>query len=113
MLEQLWELIEDAPHAHYKNMVHNYWKAQPNFRYQCGVHVDAVEADGVRYTDHKGEAHKLTAGITLLAIGTRARSDEAFALHGAAPRTIVIGDCDAAGNVQKCMRSAYAAAVTL
>ena len=113
VLEQLWELIEDAPHAHYKNMVHNYWKAQPNFHYYCGVHVDAIEEDGVRYNDHKGESHKLPAAATLLAIGTKAKVDEAFALHGAAPKTVVIGDCDTAGNVQKCMRSAYAAAVML
>lgn len=113
VLEQQYELIADAPHAHYKNMVHNYWRAQPNFRYQCGVTVNSIEADGVNYTNHKGEKHKLSAQVTLLAIGTRARVDEAFALHGAAPRTIVIGDCDTAGNVQKCMRSAYAAAVTL
>ena len=94
-------------------MVHNYWKAQPNFHYYCGVHVDAIEEDGVRYTDHKGESHKLPTAAALLAIGTKARSDEAFALHGAAPKTLVIGDCDTAGNVQKCMRSAYAAAVML
>lgn len=113
VLEMLPELIADAPHAHYKNMVHNYWKNQPNFRYWCGVKVDAIESDGVRYTDHKGESHKLNAQAVLLAIGTRARVDEAFALHGAAPKTLVLGDCDTAGNVQKCMRSAYAAAVTL
>ena len=113
VLEMLPELIMDAPHAHYKNMVHNYWRAQPNFRYYCGVRVTAIEEDGVRYIDHKGEEHKTSSGTTLLAIGTKAKTDEAFALHGAAPRTIVIGDCDTAGNVQKCMRAAYAAAVTL
>lgn len=113
VLEMLPELIADAPHAHYKNMVHNYWKNQPNFRYQCGVKVDAIEPDGVRYTDHKGGEHKLESPSVLLAIGTRARTDEAMALHGAALRTLVLGDCDTAGNVQKCMRSAYAAAMTL
>lgn len=113
VLEMLPELIADAPHAHYKNMVHNYWKNQPNFHYQCGVKVDAIEPDGVRYTDHRDESHKLHSQAVLLAIGTKARTDEAFALHGAAPRTLVLGDCDTAGNVQKCMRSAYAAAVTL
>ena len=42
VLEMLPELIADAPHAHYKNMVHNYWRKQPNFHFQCGVTVTSV-----------------------------------------------------------------------
>lgn len=113
VLEMLPELIADAPHAHYREMVRAYWRKQPNFNYWCGVKVDAIESDGVRYTDHKGESHKLDAKAVLLAIGTKARTDEAFALHGAAPKTFVLGDCDTAGSVQRAMRTAYAAAVTL
>ena len=54
VLEMLPELIADAPHAHYKNMVHNYWRKQPNFHFQCGVKVTSIDPDGVNFTDHKG-----------------------------------------------------------
>ncbi|MGI5936494.1 MAG: FAD-dependent oxidoreductase [Oscillospiraceae bacterium] len=110
VLEMLPELIMDAPHAHYKNMVQDYWRKQPNFSYRCSVKCTSIEPDGVRYTDSEGSEYKVFCDTVLLAVGTRAKTEEAMALHGAAPYTVVIGDCEKAGNVQKAMRSAFAAA---
>lgn len=110
VLEMLPELIMDAPHAHYKNMVHNYWRRQPNFSYHCGVQCTAIDPDGVRFSAKDGKEQKVACDSVLFAVGTKALTDEAMALHGAAPYSIVIGDCDKAGNVQKAMRSAFAAA---
>ena len=107
------ELIPDAPHAHYKNMVHNYWRAQPNFRFRCGVSIDAVEPDGVLYTDSKGVQHKAPCGDVLVSIGARALTEKAMEFAGIADRFYVIGDCDSAGNVQKAMRSAFGIALSL
>lgn len=113
VLEMLPELIADAPHAHYKNMVHNYWRAQPNFRFQCGVRVTAIDPDGVCYTDHKGGTHKLPCGGVLLSVGSRPLAEEAMAFAGAADRLVVVGDCDCVANVQRAMRSAWSLASTL
>jgi pyruvate/2-oxoglutarate dehydrogenase complex dihydrolipoamide dehydrogenase (E3) component len=113
VLEQLPELIADAPHAHYKNMVHNYWMNQPNFTYQCGVRVTSIDEEGVSFVDHKGQAHKRPCGDVLVAIGSTPLSQEAMAFAGIANRLIVIGDCDGVASVQKAMRTAWSQASTL
>ena len=113
VLEMQMELIMDAPHAHYKDMVRAYWQKQSNFRYQCGVTVTAIERDGVRYTDWQGKEKKLFCGDVLLSVGARPLAREAMEFAGCAPRTYVIGDCDTVANVQRAMRSAYGVAASL
>ena len=110
VFEQLDQLIDDAPTAHYRSMVVNYWRNVPNFAYRCGVTVTEIDAAGVHYTDPDGKPCFFAADHVLLAIGMQPRTDEAAELMNAAPRCVVLGDCDRAGNVQKAMRSAYAAA---
>jgi pyruvate/2-oxoglutarate dehydrogenase complex dihydrolipoamide dehydrogenase (E3) component len=110
VLEMQYDLILDAPHAHYRNMVVNYWRHCENFAYQAGVTCTAIDPDGVRYLDPNGKECKQQADNVLLAIGMKSLSDEAMELSSAAPYSVVIGDCDKPGNVQKCMRSAFGVA---
>ena len=110
VLEMQYDLILDAPHAHYRNMVVNYWRHTANFAYQAGVTCTAIDPDGVRYLDPDGNEKKQMADNVLLAIGMKSKSDEAMELAAAVPYSVVIGDCDKPGNVQKCMRAAFGAA---
>ena len=110
VLEMQYDLILDAPHAHYRNMVVNYWRHTANFAYQAGVTCTAIDPDGVRYLDPDGNEKKQQADNVLLAIGMKSKSDEAMELAAAVPYSVVIGDCDKPGNVQKCMRTAFGAA---
>lgn len=110
VLEMQPDLIMDAPHAHYRNMVLNYWRHTENFAYRGGVTCTAIDPDGVRYLDPDGNEQKYVCDNVLLAIGMRSLTEEAMALTGAAPYSVVIGDNDRPGNVQKCMRSAFGAA---
>ena len=107
VLEMQYDLILDAPHAHYRNMVVNYWRHTANFAYQAGVKCTAIDPDGVRYLDPNGVEQKQQADNVLLAIGMKSKQDEAMELAKAVPVSYVIGDCDKPGNVQKCMRSAF------
>lgn len=107
VLEMQYDLILDAPHAHYRNMVVNYWRHTANFAYQAGVKCTAIDSDGVRYLDPNGVEQKQQADNVLLAIGMKSKQDEAMELAKAVPVSYVIGDCDKPGNVQKCMRSAF------
>jgi pyruvate/2-oxoglutarate dehydrogenase complex dihydrolipoamide dehydrogenase (E3) component len=113
VLEQLPELISDAPHAHYRDMVHNYWINQPNFRFQCGVTVTSIDPDGVNYTDYQGKQHKITCGDVLLSVGARPLAEEAMEFAGISDKFFVIGDCDTAANVQRAMRSAFGIASSI
>ncbi len=110
VLEMQYDLILDAPHAHYRNMVVNYWRHTENFAYRAGVTCTAIEPDGVSYNDPDGNPQKQYADNVLLAIGMKSKSDEAMELASAVPYSVVIGDCDKPGNVQKCMRSAFGTA---
>lgn len=56
---------------------------------------------------------KLEAGTVVIAAGMSPRRDEAMAIGQAVERFVMVGDCTAAGNVEKAMRTAYGAAVTL
>jgi NADPH-dependent 2,4-dienoyl-CoA reductase/sulfur reductase-like enzyme len=113
VLEMLPELIGDAPHAHYKNMVRAYWQKQPNFRYKCGVACTMIDADGVRYLTREGKEETSFGESVLIATGTRPRVKRVMSFAGCAPRVFAIGDCDEAGNVQKALRSAYGMAMSL
>jgi 2,4-dienoyl-CoA reductase-like NADH-dependent reductase (Old Yellow Enzyme family)/thioredoxin reductase len=113
VLEMLPELLADAPKAHYKNMVRDYWMKQPNFRYKCGVRCTAIDADGVNYTTYDGKQEKALCDSVLLAVGTKSRVETVMAFAQCAPRVIAIGDCDRVGNVQTAMRSAFGAAMSL
>ena len=86
---------------------------QPNYRFQCGVTIDAIDPDGVCYTDWKGEPHKPPCGDVLVSIGAKALTEKAMEFAGIADRFYVIGDFDSAGNVQRAMRSAFGIAVSL
>jgi hypothetical protein len=91
-------------------MVLNYWRHQENFAYRAGVTCTAIDPDGVRYIDPDGNEQKYVCDNVLLAIGMRALTAEAMELTGAAPYTVVIGDCNKPGSVQSGMRDAFGAA---
>ena len=113
VLEMLPRLANEAPEAHYRSMLENYYQNLPTFHGICGVTVTAIEHDGVLYRDKTGQEHKVPCGTVLYSVGTKENFDEAIALFGTVANTRMIGDCEKAGNVQKAMRSAYAAAMQI
>jgi Ni,Fe-hydrogenase I small subunit len=76
------------------------------------VRVTAIEPDGVRYTDHKGNEGKALCGSVLVSVGARPNTEQAMQFAGVAPRVLFLGDCDTVGNVQKAMRAGFSLAST-
>ena len=113
VMEMLPELIADAPHAHYKNMVHNYWLRQPNFKSLTGVRCTEICPDGVKYIDRDGNEQKVVSDSVLLCVGAASNADIAESLIGSAPKMAFIGDCNKFGNVAKAVREGYAAAMNI
>ena len=113
VLEMLPELIEDAPHAHYKNMVRSYWQRQPLFESLTGVRCTAIDPDGVRYIDRDGTEKKVFSDSVLLCTGAASNADAAEAFIGSAPQMAFIGDVNRFGNVQKAVREGWAAAMNI
>lgn len=113
VLEMLPRLANEAPEAHYRSMLENYYRNLPGFHGICGVTVTAIEPDGVCYRDKACVEHKISCGTVLYSVGTKENFDEAMGLYGAVANTRMIGDCEKAGNVQKAVRSGYAGAMLL
>ena len=113
ILEMLPELILDAPHAHYKNMVHNYWLRQPLFSYHTNVRCTQIDPDGVRYVGPDGAEQKVFSDSVLICAGAASNTDIAEALIGSAPQMAFIGDVNGFGNVQKAVREGFAAAMNI
>jgi 2,4-dienoyl-CoA reductase-like NADH-dependent reductase (Old Yellow Enzyme family)/thioredoxin reductase len=68
---------------------------------------------GVTYTDAGGATHLLEAGTVVIAAGMKPRLDEAMALWNTGDRFVMVGDCAFVGNVEKAIRTGFAAAIVL
>ncbi len=113
VMEMLPELIMDAPHAHYKNMVHNYWLREPRFSSLTGIRCTEILPEGVKYIDRDGVEKLVRADSVLLCVGAASNCEIAESLIGAAPQMAFIGDVNKFGNVQKAVREGYAAAMNI
>lgn len=113
VIEKRPTLIGDAPMAHYRSIVEEYWQKLPNFHYVCRAKLLSIEPDRVLYADEAGQTHQLPCGSVILSTGLSPRHQLLTQLYGAAPYVELIGDCDQVGNVQKAIRSAFSAAIRI
>lgn len=113
LIEMLDKLAPNAPPVHFYNLFKEAWEKQPNFKYILKARCKSIGADGVTYTDANGKEHTIKAGSVVLSVGMKPNNDLALKFADAADRFFIIGDCSAAGNVQKAMRSAFSTASLL
>jgi 2,4-dienoyl-CoA reductase-like NADH-dependent reductase (Old Yellow Enzyme family)/thioredoxin reductase len=113
LLEMTEMLARDAVPIHYYSMFREAWEKLPNFKPILRARATAIGPDGVTYQDAEGQEHTVKAGSVVIAVGMKARSDQALKFYGAGDRFSMIGDCTRAGNIQKVMRSAFSTASTI
>lgn len=113
VLEMREELAMDSAPIHYRSMFRNAWEAQVNFDYRVNARCIGIPEKGVIYVDKDGAEHEIAAGCVVLAVGMKAKVDEALALYTPGEKIQLIGDCNKVGNVQKLMRSAFSTASQL
>lgn len=106
-------LASDATPIHYREMFEERWGTNKNFEYIVEATTVAINNDGVTYADKEGNNHFIEADNVVLAAGRTPLHEKAIAFHESADFFAVIGDCKEPGNVQKCMRTAYAAATRI
>ncbi len=87
------------------------WAIYDDFSYLTGVTTTKVEGNTVYYTKKDGSQDTVTADSIVICGGTKALTDEAMRYAGITTKFFIIGDCDHAGNIQKCNRQAFAAAM--
>ena len=102
-----------ATPVHYYSMFMAQWEAEPTLDVVTGVTVTGITPTGVSYRSADGTERTVRCGGTIIATGMRARQEAALALAGTAASFRLVGDCAAAGNVQKAIRSAFGIASAL
>jgi NADPH-dependent 2,4-dienoyl-CoA reductase/sulfur reductase-like enzyme len=110
LLEMGDMLAPNAPPSHYYAMFQEAWEKLENFKYVLKARCTNIGPDKVTYADTDGAEHSLAAGSVVMAVGMKPKSDLALRFYEAADRFHMAGDCNAAGNVQKAMRSAFSTA---
>ena len=103
----------DATCTHYREMFEERWLREKNFHFLTNVQIESVTDTGVIYRDKAGALCELPADNVVISGGRAADTEFALSFYGSANDFFLIGDCKTPGNVQKCMRMAYAAATRL
>ncbi len=103
----------DATCTHYREMFEERWLREKNFHFLTNVQIESVTDTGVIYRDKAGALCELPADNVVISGGRAADTGFALSFYGSANDFFLVGDCKTPGNVQKCMRMAYAAATRL
>ena len=103
-------LAPDATCTHYREMFEERWEAEPKFSYITEATTQAITDEVVVYRTKDGALEQIPTDSVVLAGGRTANSAFALSFYGSAGEFYMVGDCKTPGNVQRCMRMAYAAA---
>ena len=108
------KLAANCTPVHFRSLFIEHWEAEPNFSFELNVKTNEI-LDGhiVRYTAADGTEKTVEAGTVLVAVGMKARHQEAVDLAGQSPFYMLLGDCEEADSIMSAMRNAYITAMTL
>jgi len=110
ILTDLQKLATDAPQIHYISSLEMAYEELKNFSFIAQAAVTGISEGRISYFDGQGNDKSIKADSIVISAGRRPRKKEAQGFYGAAGQFFIIGDCNKAGNVQTCTRSAFAAA---
>lgn len=106
-------LAYGAYRVHYYDPFRTAWEDTSDFQYVLEAAVQTVDADGVTYCASDGSLRRLEADSVVIAGGMSALKKESLAFYGVADEFYMIGDCADVGDVRKCIREAYCAAMQI
>ncbi len=112
VLEMQEKVLMDAS-ASYKNRLTRNMGYHENLKTVTGGRCTAISETGVSYVAADGTEQVLPADSVVMAAGMRPRQADATALYDPAYRLYTVGDCDRAANVQKAIRAAFSAAISI
>ena len=89
------------------------WEMYENLHFVTEATTKEVTDTSVHYIDSEGNEKEIAADSVVICGGSKPCVEEAFAYAQAADEFYMIGDCDGAGNVQRCTWDAYTKAAIL
>ena len=112
LLEMLPQLAGDASKTHRDELLNEVRDHADKLHVFCNAKCTSVDAGLVHY-ELDGAQHTIACDDVLLAVGLRARREEADAFMNAADDFFEIGDCVRARTVEWCTKEGFYAAVNL
>ena len=112
VLEMQEKILVDAS-ASYRNRLTRNLGYHENLKTVTGGRCTGISDKGVSYVDADGKEQLLPADSVVMAAGMRPRQADATALYDPTYRLYTVGDCDKAANVQKAVRAAFSAAISI
>ena len=113
VIEMADKLAQDSTPIHFYTMFRSAWQSREGFSAVTEAKVTKVDEKGVYYADKDGREQFVSADTVIVALGMKAKVDDAFALSGSEYESFCIGDCVKAGNIQKSQRSAFGIATSI
>jgi NADPH-dependent 2,4-dienoyl-CoA reductase/sulfur reductase-like enzyme len=113
VLEMANMLARESVPIHFYTMFREAWQKLQNFHPIVNARCTAISDKGVVYKDKDGKEQSVKADSVVIAAGMKAKDDLAMKFYGVSDRFFMIGDCKAAGDVQRAIRSAFSAASML
>ena len=112
VLEMQEKILTDAS-ASYRSRLTRNMGYHEDLKTITGGRCTGITKDGVSYVDADGSEQMLPADSVVMAAGMRPRQADATALYNPAYRLYTVGDCEKAANVQKAVRAAFSAAISI
>lgn len=112
VLEMQEKILADAS-ASYRNRLTRNMGYHENLKTITGGRCTDITSAGISYTDQDGVSQTISCDSVVMAAGMRPRQADATALYDPSYRLYTIGDCDKAANVQKAVRAAFSAAISI
>jgi 2,4-dienoyl-CoA reductase-like NADH-dependent reductase (Old Yellow Enzyme family)/thioredoxin reductase len=113
ILSNMSTLAPDAPAIHYKTNLEMRYEELSNFSFITEATATGILEGKVTYFDNRGDEKSVQADSIVFSLGRKPKKEEAMKFSVAAARFFIIGDCDEAGSVRTCTRTAFAAAVQI
>ncbi len=110
LLSRQAKLAAEADRVHYYSMFAKAWHDLENLKTIKRATTTCVSAGGVTYIDKAGQTQFLPCDSVVACGGMQPRHAEALALSAVTPDFAIVGDNETTGNVQTCVRSAFARA---
>ncbi|MEM3551135.1 MAG: FAD-dependent oxidoreductase [Candidatus Bathyarchaeia archaeon] len=118
ILEMMDKLAPDAAPEHYRSMLLAAVEKHGNIKYILNARCTGIYNNVVTYLTKEKYENKIQAGTVIISVGMKPKTDKtlefASKLMEEGIRAYMVGDCaNTRGNVQKAIKSAFAAAVSL
>ncbi|MEM3550955.1 MAG: FAD-dependent oxidoreductase, partial [Candidatus Bathyarchaeia archaeon] len=118
ILEMLDRLASEAAPLHYSLILLEAVEKQKNLKYILNARCTNIHEKTVTYVDRNNLEHKIEADTIVISVGMKPKTEETFKLTKelaeAGVKFYIVGDCaQTKGNIQKAIRSAYAAAASI